>query len=76
MVEIEIKTAKATWAATMAQMGFGVEYDQEEDIYTITGRVLSLEDMNKQQMLAGGAGAMGQPGDFGQGAPVETPQHA
>ena len=75
MVEIEIKTAKATWAMTMAQMGFGVEYDQEEDIYTITGRVLSMEDQNKAQMAMQGAGGMGQPGDFGQGGAVGTPEH-
>jgi phage portal protein BeeE len=79
MVDIQVRTAKAAWAATMAQMGFGVEYDQEEDLYTITGRVPSAEEQQQMQQamaaMGGGMGA-GQPGGgFAQGAPIATPEH-
>jgi hypothetical protein len=62
---INIKTSKATWAQMMAGMGFGVTYDQDEDEYTITGKVLSMQEQQQagmEQQLMGGGGEGGQGG--------------
>ena len=79
LTDIQVKTQKAIWAQTLAAMGFGVKYDQEEDIFTITGEVPSLVEQQKMQAQMGGMGGMGGGagggGDFGEGPPVATPEH-
>ncbi|KKK55952.1 hypothetical protein LCGC14_3069400, partial [marine sediment metagenome] len=82
LAELQIKQSKATWAQTMGAIGFGIEYDQEKDEYTITGNVPSMQEQQQQQMeQANLMGEQGQPagGEFpgpggeGGGAPAPPP---
>jgi hypothetical protein len=83
LVELQIKQAKATWAQTMQAIGFGLEYDQEKDEFTVTGNVPSM--MEQQQAMSEQQSIMGEPegpvqpgGEFpgpggGGGAPQPPP---
>jgi hypothetical protein len=50
LITLQIRQTKAAIAQSMAGMGFGVEYDSEEDEFIFSGRVLSMEEQQKQQM--------------------------
>ncbi len=63
--ELNLKLMRAQWAQTLAAMGFGVKYKQDEDEYEITGEVLSMEDQQKQQAQMGMGGLMGGAGGSG-----------
>lgn len=47
--EWDIKERKAQWATSMHTIGFGIKYDQENDDFTITGEVLSAQELQEQQ---------------------------
>jgi hypothetical protein len=77
LADIQIRQAKADWARTIVSMGFGVEYDQELDQYTVSGRVASQEEIQKLQMqqqampaLGGGIGSGSAASGIGQPAPT------
>lgn len=44
LTEWELKNQKAMWAGAMANMGFGVKYDQGKDEFQIKGEVPELKD--------------------------------
>jgi len=76
LVELQILQTKAAVAQTMAGMGFGVEYNSEDEEFTFNGRVLSMEDQQKAQMQgaspfgAGGAAPAAAAGAPAAGAPT------
>ena len=83
LAELQIKQSKATWAQTMQAIGFGLEYDQEKDEFTITGNVPSMQEqqqkmmeqesiMGEQGQEAGGQFPGAGPGGGG-GAPAPPP---
>ncbi len=59
-LEWEIRQRKAQWAATHANMGFGVEYFQDEDRYEITGKIAPKSEQEQGGMFGGfGGGGFG-----------------
>ncbi len=69
LAEIEIMTSRAIWAQTLQAMGFGVEYDQDTDTYTITGKVPSMAEQMQQQAEMGAIDQEGGP-EGGGGPPM------
>lgn len=70
LVELQIQQTRVAIAQMFASMGFGVEYDSEEDEFSFHGRVLSMEEQQKQQMeQANPFGGGGYGGDGGEGKP-------
>jgi hypothetical protein len=67
LVELQVRTTKMQWASGMAQMGFGVRYDQGADEYEIYGEVKPGTDRPQPGGEGGGApgGAATAPGTFG-----------
>lgn len=59
---IELSTAKATHAQTMGAMGFGIDYDQQTDTFSFSGRVKSMEEQQEAQQ------EMAQQNPFGGGS--------
>ena len=62
--EVELKQRKAQWANTFVSMGFGVQYNQDTDEFTIMGEVKSKEEQEKaqqeaQMQMGGGLPGMG-----------------
>ncbi len=53
----DLSAKKATWAQLMHTIGFGIEYDQENDEFTITGEVKSAAEQDPY----GGMGGAGIP---------------
>ena len=64
--ELEIKQAKASWAAALVGMGFGVDYNQTTDEYQIVGQVKSREEQEREYMMQQQEAAQGMEGE---GAP-------
>lgn len=62
LMDLQLMQTKASIAATMAGMGFGVDYDSDDNDFTYTGRVLSAIEQEDRQMklaakqMAGGGG--------------------
>lgn len=69
LVELQIFQTRAAVAQTMAGMGFGVEFNAETEEFTYSGRILSMEEQQKQQMEQanpfGAGGGMGGGGGLG-----------
>lgn len=67
LIELQIMQTKATVAQMMAGMGFGVEWDSEDEVFSFTGRILSMEEQQEQQMKAGNPFGAGDMGAFARG---------
>jgi len=68
LMRLNLLQQKGMFAQTMAMMGFGVEYDPDTEKFTYSGKVLSMEDQQKQaEKMGGGMPGMGGGGQGGGG---------
>jgi len=73
---LQVLQAKATFAQTMAAMGFGVEYDPDLEEYSFSGKVKSMEAREKEQKsMANPFGGGGPPGGGAAGEAPEAPKN-
>jgi len=60
LMRLEVSQSKLTFATGMAQIGFGVEYDADNETFRYSGKVKPLEEQQKEMQEQGGmAGMMG-----------------
>lgn len=70
LAELQVRQATASWASTMAGMGFGLRYDQGKNEFEVYGEVKPLEERQQQmggEQPGGGGGQPGGAGMFGLG---------